>query len=94
MISNVARKAGAGLRRGIGNLAHGVRRVADFTKPIAMGVGRFVADNHQPLSMLAHGIGEATGNPVMKGIGNAALIGSGLASAAGIGKDYIGMGGS
>jgi hypothetical protein len=91
-IRNLGNRVSTGLARTVGQIAHGVRRVADTTKPILMGAARFVRDNHQPLAMLAHGLGEATGSPVMKNIGNAALIASGAASAAGIGRDYMGVG--
>jgi hypothetical protein len=90
-IKNLGRRAASGISRTVGQIAHGVRRVADVTKPVVMGAARFVRDHHQPLAMLAHGVGEATGHPALKNLGNAAMIGSGLASAAGIGRDYIGL---
>jgi hypothetical protein len=60
---------------------------------VGMATGRFIANNHQSLSMLAHAVGDASGNPTLKGIGNAAMIGSAIASACGYGKDYVSGGG-
>jgi hypothetical protein len=75
-----------GARKILGVVGGVIRRVGSF----GIGAARFVGANHQPISMLLHGLGEASGNPTLKNIGSAALIGSGLLGAAGIGKDYVG----
>jgi hypothetical protein len=77
-------------RKIIGRIGPAVKHIGRF----AAKAGKFIADNHQPLAMIANGIGEATGHPVAKNIGAAAMIGSGLLSAGGVGKDYIGVGGT
>jgi hypothetical protein len=77
-IKGVARKAGAGVRRTVGNIAHGIRHVADLTKPVAIGVGRFVRDNHAPLAMIAKSLGDASGNKYAQAFGNAAMSASGM----------------
>jgi hypothetical protein len=93
-IARIGSRLGQAGGRFFGNLGNTVRRVAEWGKPVGKligNAGRFIMDAHQPLSMLAHGLGEATGNQTMKNIGTAAMIGSGLASAAGIGTDYLGL---
>ena len=76
-ISHVARKVGTGVQRGIGALAHGIRRIADITKPVVMGVGRFVQHHHAPLAMIAKGVGDMSGNETLRNVGNLAMSASG-----------------
>jgi hypothetical protein len=88
---NTLRSFGESVQRRVGQLAHGVRRVGEFLKPAGAAFGkaaRFVADHHQPLALLAKGVGDASGNTTLQNIGNAAVIGSSLATARGFGKDY------
>lgn len=90
-LQNFGRRLSDGIGRVVGQVAHGVRRVGEFVKPAGAVLGkaaRFVAQNHQPLALLAKGIGDASGNTTLQNIGNAAVIGSSLATARGIGKDY------
>jgi hypothetical protein len=87
-IRGFARKVGAGVSRGIGALAHGIRRVGDVTKPIAMGAARFVGTYHQPLSLALKAAGDLSGNQTMQNVGNAAMLGSAALTARGIGRDY------
>lgn len=68
----------------------GVRRFFGQTGKVLRQVGSFAVKQHQPISMLLHGLGEATGNSAMKNIGNLAMIGSAAATAGGHGIDYLG----
>jgi hypothetical protein len=77
-IRNLGNRVSTGLARTVGQIAHGVRRVADTTKPILMGAARFVRDNHAPLAMVAKGVGDMSGNDTMRAIGNAAMSASGM----------------
>lgn len=76
--------------RGAGRVFGSIGHVAKRVGQIGLATGKFIAANHQPLAMLAHGLGEATGHPVMKNIGTAAMIGSGMLAASGVGHNYVG----
>lgn len=62
---------------------NGVKRFFGQTGKVLKKVGEvgfnFVRDNHAPLAMLAQGIGNASGNPALKKVGDLAMGASGLA---------------
>ena len=51
-------------------------------------IGSVVKQHHQPLSLMAKAVGDASGVPLLQNIGNTALAASGLATMKGVGKDY------
>lgn len=96
MFGNILSKIGNFARKAIGSTSGIVKTLGDFTGRAGKIIGatdNFVKQYHQPIALMSHAIGEASGNPTLKGIGNMALMGSAAASALNIGKDYIGSGG-
>jgi hypothetical protein len=58
---------------------------------VVRGVGTFIKENHHPIALMAHGIGQASGNKTLENIGNAALFTSGALTGLGVGRDYSGL---
>lgn len=90
-LKHFGRKVGDGLGRVVGAVQHGVRRVGETLKPVgaALATGaRWAVQHHQPISALIKAAGDASGNPTMQNIGNAAFAASALATGYGAGRDY------
>jgi hypothetical protein len=88
LLGNMWNRAKQGVSKVIGAVREPLRKLGQ----IGVGVARFGIQNHQGLAMLAHGVGEASGNPTLKNIGNAALLGSGVLSGLKVGRDYMNYG--
>ncbi|DAC81543.1 TPA_asm: hypothetical protein [Coelastrella green algae MELD virus] len=71
-----------GIHKAFGRVGHVLKRIGQA------GIN-FVRTEHQPLAMLAHGIGEASGHPALKRMGDFAMMGSSLATLKGHGKNYF-----
>lgn len=66
------------LWQGVQQFGRGVwQRVGDTAKSVGLGIGRFVAQHHAPLAMLAKSVGDASGNPILQTAGNLAMAASG-----------------
>jgi hypothetical protein len=66
------------LWQGVQQFGRGVwKKLGDTSKSVGLGIGRFVAQNHQPLAMLAKSVGDASGNPLLRAAGNLAMSASG-----------------
>lgn len=63
-------------------------RVLGVTGNVIRKVGSFVKEHHQPLSALVNAATSQSENPYVKALGSAAVLGSALATRAGIGKSY------
>jgi len=64
-------------------------RVLGQTGPVLKKVGNFVLTHHQPIAALTNAITSQSDNPYVKNIGSAAVLGSALATRAGIGRSYF-----
>jgi hypothetical protein len=76
MLSSFWQKAKQVGRKALGTVGKVVRKI-----------GQIAVDNHQPLALALHGIAHSTGNETFKNIGNAALVGSGVMTGLGVGRD-------
>lgn len=76
-------------KQGAGKVIGAVREPIRKLGQVGLGAAKWGIQNHQSLALLAHGAGEASGNPTLKNIGNAALMGSGALTGLGVGKDYM-----
>jgi hypothetical protein len=91
MFGNLMKKAASAGKRIFGSFGDTLRKVADTTGRVVRGVGNFVIDNHQPISMLTRAVGDATNNETLKNVGTAAMAGSSYLTMKGVGKDYTGL---
>jgi hypothetical protein len=91
MFGNLAKKASSVGKRFVGSIGETVRKMSDTVGKVVRGVGNFVVENHQPISMLTRAVGDASGNDTMKSVGNAAMAGSAYLTTKGVGKDYTGL---
>jgi hypothetical protein len=91
MFGNMMKKAASAGKRVFGSMGETLRRVADTTSKVVRGVGNFVVENHQPISMLTRAVGDVTGNEALKSVGNAAMAGSAYLTTKGVGRDYTGL---
>ena len=76
------------MKQGVGRVIGAVTPALKRIGQIGMGVGRFIRDHHQPLSMALMGAAEATGSERFKNIAGLGLMGSAALTAAGVGRDY------
>lgn len=72
------------------NFWNRMKRAVGTFGGVVKKVGSFVAQHHQPISMMLHGLGEATGNQRIKDLSALGLMASGFATASGYGKNYVG----
>lgn len=91
MLGNLFKKAVSSGTRVLGGFGETLRKVGDYTAKVVRGVGNFVKENHQPVSMLVRAVGDATGNDTLKTAGDLAMAGSAYMTTKGIGKDYTGL---
>jgi hypothetical protein len=91
MFGNMMQKAVSAGKRMFGTVGQTLRKFADTTGQVVRKVGRFIVDNHQPISMLTRAVGDATGNQTLQNFGSAAMAGSAYLTTKGVGKDYTGL---
>jgi hypothetical protein len=78
----------------LGNFLNRVKGIAQkalgATGTVLRKVGSFVKEHHQPISALVNAATSSSENPYVKALGSAAVLGSALATRAGVGKNYTG----
>jgi hypothetical protein len=72
----------------LGSVWSAIKRGIGHVGNVAKTIGNFVSTHHQPLSLVAKAVGDASGVPLLQNIGNTAAAMSGLATMRNIGKDY------
>jgi hypothetical protein len=89
LLGGLASRAIPWVARKVGQIFHGVRRVAEVGAPVLKGIGNYVKDNHQPLSAGLWGLAEAMpNNPYVGTAAGLGMMGSAALSAMGVGRDY------
>jgi hypothetical protein len=76
------------LRRLFEGLKQGVGKVWGVVKEPLRRLGQFTATHHQPISALVNAVTSQSDNPYVKAVGSAAVLGSALATRAGVGRNY------
>lgn len=76
------------LRRLFEGLKQGAGRVFGAIKDPLRKLGQFALTHHQPISALINAATSQSENPYVKALGSGAVLGSALATRAGIGKNY------
>jgi hypothetical protein len=76
------------LRRLFEGIKQGAGRVVGLIKEPLRRIGSFVAQHHQPISALVNAVASQSENPYIKALGSGAVLGSALATRAGVGRNY------
>jgi hypothetical protein len=76
------------LRRLFDGIKQGVGKVFGVIKEPLRKIGQFALTHHQPISALINAATSRSENPYLKAVGSAAVLGSSLATRAGIGGSY------
>jgi hypothetical protein len=76
MFNQILSRIGHGIRKVIGSVGQPLRRLGE----VAGHVGRFVADHHQHIAPLAHGLAMASGHQGAQQLTGAALAVSNMVS--------------
>lgn len=63
-------------------------RVLGATGTVVRKLAGVIKEHHQPISALVNAATSQSENPYVKAIGSAAVLGSALATRAGVGKNY------
>jgi hypothetical protein len=76
----------------LGNFLSRVKGIAQkalgATGTVLRKIGSFAVQHHQPISALVNAATSSSENPYVKALGSAAVLGSALATRAGVGKNY------
>ena len=67
------------------------KRALSTVGKVVRRIGQVALENHQPLALALHGIAHSTGNETFKNVSNAALVGSGVLTGLGVGRDDMRM---
>jgi hypothetical protein len=76
------------LRKLFQGLTKGAGRVFGVLKEPLRKLGQFAVEHHQPISALINAATSQSDNPYVKALGSGAVLGSALATRAGIGRNY------
>lgn len=76
------------LRRLFEGVKQGVGKFFGVVKEPLRRIGSFIAQHHQPISALVNAAASQSQNPYIKALGSGAVLGSALATRAGVGQNY------